>query len=59
MRHLGRRRRRDGPLFDATFPGFHVGCVVEYNFGDSEMLEAPCLVMGLGLVVQEGIRRDE
>ena len=43
----------------STFVGFHVAGLVEYNFGDSEVLEAFFLVMGLGLVVHEPIQRDK
>lgn len=40
----------------ATFVGFQVAGLVEYNFGDSEVLEAFFLTMGLGLVVDERSR---
>lgn len=43
----------------ATFIGFHVAGLVEYNFGDSEVLEAFFLTMGLGLVVDASTRRGE
>lgn len=42
----------------ASFVGFHVAGLVEYNFGDSEVLEIFFMVMGLGLVVNERTRRD-
>ena len=35
----------------ASFVGFHVAGLAEYNFGDSEVLEAFFLTMGLGLVI--------
>jgi putative inorganic carbon (HCO3(-)) transporter len=40
----------------ATFVGFQVAGLVEYNFGDSEVLEAFFLTMGLGLVADERSR---
>lgn len=43
----------------ASFVGFHVAGLVEYNFGDSEVLEVFFLVMGLGLVMHEGVRHGE
>lgn len=43
----------------ATFVGFHVAGLVEYNFGDSEVLEAFFLTMGLGLVADASTRRSE
>jgi O-antigen ligase len=42
----------------ATFVGFHVAGLVEYNFGDSEVLEAFFLMMGVGLVVDRATRHD-
>ena len=42
----------------ASFVGFHVAGLVEYNFGDSEVLEIFFVTMGLGLVVDEIARRD-
>jgi len=42
----------------ATFVGFHAAGLVEYNFGDSEVLEAFFVMMGLGLVVDRTTRRD-
>jgi len=32
--------------------GFHVAGLVEYNFGDSEVLEIFFVVMGLGLALE-------
>ena len=52
-----RRAPRDGPASAlalgvfASFVGFHVAGLVEYNFGDTEVLEIVFLTMGLGLVV--------
>jgi len=43
----------------ATFVGFHVAGLVEYNFGDSEVLEIFFVAMGLGLVVNERTRLSE
>ena len=40
----------------ASLVGFQVAGLVEYNFGDSEVLEAFFLTMGLGLVVHERSR---
>jgi O-antigen ligase len=42
----------------ATFVGFHVAGLVEYNFGDSEVLEIFFVMMGLGLVVDRTTQRD-
>ena len=42
----------------ASFVGFHVAGLVEYNFGDSEVLEIFFVTMGLGLAVDEKTRRD-
>ncbi len=42
----------------ASFAGFHVAGLVEYNFGDSEVLEIFFVMMGLGLVVNERTRRN-
>jgi O-antigen ligase len=42
----------------ATFVGFQVAGLVEYNFGDSEVLEAFFLTMGLGLVADERSRGE-
>jgi O-antigen ligase len=42
----------------ASFVGFHVAGLVEYNFGDSEVLEVFFLMMGVGLVVDRITRRD-
>jgi O-antigen ligase len=42
----------------ASFVGFHVAGLVEYNFGDSEVLEIFFVMMGLGLVVNEKTRRN-
>jgi len=42
----------------ASFVGFHVAGLVEYNFGDSEVLEIFFVTMGLGLVVDEKARRS-
>jgi O-Antigen ligase len=36
----------------ASFVGFHVAGLVEYNFGDSEVLEIFFVVMGLGLALE-------
>ena len=41
----------------ATFVGFHVAGLFEYNFGDSEVLEAFFLMMGLGLRLDANSRR--
>ena len=38
--------------------GFHVAGLVEYNYGDSEVLEIFFVMMGLGLVVNEKTRRN-
>jgi O-antigen ligase len=43
----------------STFVGFHVAGLVEYNFGDSEVLEIFLLTMGLGLIVDRGTGRGE
>lgn len=40
----------------ASFVGFHVAGLVEYNFGDSEVLEVFFVMMGLGLVVDRATR---
>jgi O-antigen ligase len=42
----------------ATFAGFHVAGLVEYNFGDSEVLQIFFVMMGLGLVLNERTRRN-
>jgi O-antigen ligase len=42
----------------ASFVGFHVAGLVEYNFGDSEVLEMFFVMMGLGLVANEKTRRN-
>jgi O-antigen ligase len=42
----------------ASFVGFHVAGLVEYNFGDSEVLEIFFVMMGLGLVVNERAGRN-
>jgi hypothetical protein len=42
----------------ASFAGFHVAGLVEYNFGDSEVLQVFFVMMGLGLVVNERTRRN-
>ncbi len=42
----------------ATLVGFQVAGLVEYNFGDSEVLEAFFLTMGLGLVASEKTREE-
>jgi hypothetical protein len=39
----------------ASFVGFHVAGLVEYNFGDSEVLEIFFVVMGLGLALERRI----
>ena len=60
-----RRLAADNPFFPfavaafSTFVGFHVAGLVEYNFGDSEVLEIFFVTMGLGLVVAERARRTE
>jgi hypothetical protein len=36
----------------ASFVGFHVAGLVEYNFGDSEVLEIFFVIMGLGLALE-------
>jgi O-antigen ligase len=36
----------------STFVGFHVAGLVEYNFGDTEVLEALFLMMGIALVIR-------
>jgi O-antigen ligase len=43
----------------STFVGFHVAGLVEYNFGDSEVLEIFFVTMGLGLCVDQEARRTE
>ena len=43
----------------STFVGFHVAGLVEYNFGDSEVLEIFLVTMGLGLVVDRATGRGE
>jgi putative inorganic carbon (HCO3(-)) transporter len=42
----------------ASFVGFHVAGLVEYNFGDSEVLQIFFVMMGLGLIVNERTRRS-
>lgn len=37
----------------ANFVGFHVGGLVEFNFGDTEVLQLLFVLMGLGLVTAE------
>ncbi len=37
----------------ASFVGFHVAGLVEYNFGDSEVLEIFFVIMGLGLALEQ------
>ncbi|MGH7860454.1 MAG: hypothetical protein ACREQY_24250, partial [Candidatus Binatia bacterium] len=36
----------------STFVGFHVAGLVEYNFGDTEVLEVLFVMMGIGLVLR-------
>jgi len=60
-----RRLPATSPLFPlavavlSTFVGFHVAGLVEYNFGDSEVLEIFFVTMGLGLCVDRTARRGE
>jgi len=60
-----RRLPSASPLFPlavavfSTFVGFHVAGLVEYNFGDSEVLEIFFVTMGLGLCVDQTARRAE
>lgn len=65
---VGRALRRlptGSPVFPlavgvlSTFVGFHVAGLVEYNFGDSEVLEIFFVTMGLGLCVDRTARRGE
>jgi O-antigen ligase len=55
----------ESPLFPlavgvlSTFVGFHVAGLVEYNFGDSEVLEIFFVTMGLGLCVDQISRRRQ
>lgn len=58
-----RRLPQEEPVFRAlgmavlaSLVGFQVAGLVEYNFGDSEVLEAFFLTMGLGLVAYERSR---
>jgi hypothetical protein len=39
----------------ASFVGFHVAGLVEYNFGDSEVLEIFFIIMGLGLALERRV----
>lgn len=39
----------------ASFLGFHVAGLVEYNFGDSEVLEIFFVIMGLGLALERRV----
>jgi O-antigen ligase len=43
----------------ATFVGFHVAGLVEYNFGDTEVLEVFFLVMGAAIVVSRAAGAEE
>jgi O-antigen ligase len=43
----------------ASFVGFHVAGLVEYNFGDSEVLEVFFVAMGLGLILHDHGRHGE
>ncbi len=46
-----------GGIF-ASFVGFHVAGLVEYNFGDTEVLEILFLTMGLGVRLSEPDARE-
>ncbi len=49
LRAAGGAPRALGVAIFASFVGFHVAGLVEYNFGDSEVLEISFVVIGLGL----------